>query len=254
MDIHLYLMCYCTESLVASHLPAEEFGAYMAVGPLKKTFGNVAFIEIDPTLRTPELNLDQVEQVCVAHEDGSPRRSKYMSHYRVLEYVPRSACGKLHLTTRDGRVLSLDGQDCDTEGSIDGLHMYAELCPIMSRVVSKLNPSAFTKQITDPNSMIYVPRIFFADTLISLDGEGNLEGFLPYRNPEHIAQCVLEVRDNPDKLAKTVNRNSPLTAFYRTIASGFYLGDAEGLKLYPYPDVATLDADYHQWWRSASLG
>ena len=188
MDIHLYLMCYCTESLVASHLPANEFGAYMAVGPLKKTFGNVVFFEVDPSLRVPELNLDRVEQECVPHEDGSPRRSKYMCHYRVLEHVPLSAFGQLNLTTRDGRVLSLDGQDCDEEGRTDGLHLYAELCPIMSRVVSKLNPTAFSRQITNPDSLISVPRIFFADTLISLDAEGNLENFLPYRNPEHIAQ------------------------------------------------------------------
>ena len=254
MDIHLYLMCYCTESLVASHLPADEFGSYMAVGPLKKNFGNVAFFELDPSFRAPELNLDKLEERCQPHEDGSPKRSKYMSHYRVMEHVPLSAYGQLHLTTRDGRVLSLDGHDCSMEENSDGLHMYAELCPITSRVVSRLNPSAFTRQITDPNSGIYVPRIFFADTLVSLDASGNLESFLPYRNPEHIVSCIKEMQENPNKLAKTVNRNSPLTAFYRTIASGFYLGDARGLKIYPYPDVATLDADYHQWWRSASLG
>jgi hypothetical protein len=254
MDIHLYLSCYGTEALIASHLPAEQFGAYMAVGPLKKSYGNVVFFEIDPTLRMPELHLDRVEELCVPHGDGSPRRSKYMSHYRVMEFIPRSAYGKLHLTTRDGRVMPLEGQDCDMEPQTEGLHLYAELCPITSRVVSKLNPAAFIQQITDPKSNIFVPRIFFADTMISLDAEGNLESFLPYRNPEHIAQCVKEIQQNREKLAKTVNRNSPLTAFYRTIGSGFYLGDVGGIKFYPYPDAATLDADHHEWWRSATLG
>ena len=254
MDIHLYLMCYRTEALVASQLPAEEFGSYMAVGTKKKTFGNVVFFEIDPTFQSDELHLDQVVDKCKPHPDGTPRHSKYMSLYRVLERVPLSAYGKLHLTTRDGRVLSLDGQDYDVPEAIDGPHMYAELCPLTSRIVSRLNPSAFVKRITSPETTVCVPRIFFADTIVEQDDQGRLASYLPYRNPGHIEDCLLEVEERPNKLGKTVDRNPPLMAFYRTIDKGFYLGDSTGIKFYPYPDEATLDADHHKWWRSASMG
>lgn len=36
MDIHLYLMCYRTEALVASQLKAEEFGRVYGSGDTKK--------------------------------------------------------------------------------------------------------------------------------------------------------------------------------------------------------------------------
>lgn len=254
MDIHLYLMCYRTEALVASQLSAEEFGAYMAVGTQKKTFGNVVFFEVDPSLRTPELNLDQVEARCVPHQDGSPRRSKYMSLYRVMEHIPLSAYGKLHLTTRDGRVLSLEGQDYHNHEENHGPYMYAELCPLTSRVVTRLGPAAFTQRITDLSNPISVPRIFFVDNQVAVDSEGRLASYLPYRNPEHVVECLKEVEAHSEKIGKTVDRNPPLVAFYRTIGSGFYLGDAGGIKRYEYPDVATLEAEHHKWWRSASMG
>ena len=254
MDIHLYLMCYRTEALVASQLEAEEFGQYMAVGTRKKTFGNVVFFEIDPKFRSPDLHLDEVEAKCKARPDGTPRRSKYMSLYRVMERIPLSAYGKLHLTTRDGRVLSLDGREFEEEPTSKGPFMYAELCPLTSRVVSHLSPKAFTQRITDSATTVYVPRIFFSDTLVELDSEGRLASYLPYANPGHIEDCLREVEEHPNKLSKTVDRNPPLQAFYRTIASGFYLGDSTGIKFYRYPDVATLDADHHKWWRSASMG
>lgn len=254
MDIHLYLMCYRTEALVASQLEAEEFGSYMAVGTRKKTFGNVLFFEIDPTFRSTELHLEQVEAKCKPHPDGTPRRSKYMSLYRVMERIPLPAYGKLYLTTRDGRVLALDGRNFDDEQNTGGPFMYAELCPLTSRLVSHLSPKAFCQRITNPATTVYVPRIFFADTQIELDSDGHLAGYLPYANPSHIEDCLREVGERPDKLGKTVDRNPPLVAFYRTIASGFYLGDSTGIKFYPYPDVASLDADHHEWWRSASMG
>lgn len=254
MDIHIYLMCYRTEALVASHLVAEEFGAYMAVGTRKKTFGNVMFFEIDPTFRSSELHLDQVEAKCKPHPDGTPRRSKYMSLYRVMERIPLTAYGKLYLTTRDGRVLSLNGRDFDEENNSGGPFMYAELCPLTSRVVSHLGPKAFTQRITEPSSTIYVPRIFFADTLVEFDSEGRLASYLPYAYPSHIEDCIREVEDLPNKLGKTVDRNPPLAAFYRTIAGGFYLGDSTGIKFYAYPDAATLENEHFTWWRSASMG
>ena len=254
MDIHLYLMCYRTEALVASQLEAEEFGSYMAVGTRKKTFGNVIFFEIDPNFRSTELHLDQVEAKCKPHPDGTPRRSKYMSLYRVMERIPLSAYGKLHLTTRDGRVLSLDAQEFGEVDNSSGPFMYAELCPLTSRVVSHLSPKEFAQRITNPATTVYVPRIFFADTQVELDSENRLASYLPYRNPSHIEDCLREVEELPNKLGKTVDRNPPLAAFYRTIATGFYLGDSTGIKYYPYPDEATLDAKHHTWWRSASMG
>lgn len=122
-----------------------------------------------------------------------------MSLYRVMERVPLSAYGKLHLTTRDGRVLSLNGRDFDEENSSEGPFMYAELCPLTSRVVSHLGPKAFAQRITDPKTTVCVPRIFFAETQVELDDGGHLASYLPYANPSHIEDCIREVEEPPQQ-------------------------------------------------------
>ncbi|HMO52399.1 MAG TPA: hypothetical protein PKE26_13075 [Kiritimatiellia bacterium] len=253
MNTHLYLMCYQGEALVASHLNAEQFGAYMAVGTQKHTSGNLLFFELNPEFSSDFLRWPAAKVDCAPHADGSPRRSKYLSIYRVLEHVPLSAFGKLHLVTRDGRVLSLDAANYTESETSASVHLYTELAPVCPRVVSSLSPAAFARFITDPANPVSVPRVFFSDSLIEREADGSLAGYLPYPNPAHIVDCMNDVEGGKTKKTKTVERNPQLVAFYRTIGRGFFLGDAGGIKFYPFPTRDELDDRHHVWWRSASL-
>ena len=51
-----------------------------------------------------------------------------------------------------------------------------------------------------------------------------------------------------------MDREHSVDFFYRLIRRGFYLGDATGVKFYPFPTPDQLDDQYHNWWRSASMG
>lgn len=252
MNVNLYLMAYQGEALVASHLGAEAFGAYMAVGTQKHTSGNLVFFEIDKAACGDAAFVKDAERLCTLHQDGSPRRSKYLSIYRALEVVPLAALKKLHLVTRDGRVLSLEESRYDAGSEERGPNLYTELAPVTPRVVSYLPPSKFAKFITDPSTAIHVPRIFFADSLLDRDADGQLAGYLPYTNPQHIMDCIQAVAV-AEKSAKTVERNPKLIAFYRTIRRGFFVGDQSGLKFFRFPSRDELDDKHHLWWRSASL-
>ncbi|MCS6770736.1 MAG: hypothetical protein NZ740_01770 [Kiritimatiellae bacterium] len=253
MKTHLYFMCYQTEALVASHLDPDAFGAYMAVGTRKHTSGNVIFFEVDPAeaVRTMPV-VAEMEARCVPHPDGSPRRSKYLSIYRVLEHLPLASLGRLYLVTRDGRVMGLDGRPYDDPPEHRGPNFYTELAPVTPRVVSFLPPGKFVKFITDPKNPVHVPRIFFVDSLLDREPDGRLAGYLPYTNPDHIVDCINDVAV-AEKGAKTVERNPKLIAFYRTIRRGFFVGDQSGVKFYEFPSPDELDEKYHVWWRSASL-
>ncbi len=253
MKTHLYFNCYQTEALIASHLTPEEFGAYMAVGTRKHTTGNVVFFEVDAARAAATVPAaGRIEELCKPHPDGSPRRSKYLSTYRVLEHLSLESLGKLYLVTRDGRVLGLDGQTYAGDSEARGPNLYAELSPVAPRVVSFLPPSRFVSFVTDPANLVSVPRIFFADQLLDREPDGRLAGYLPYMNPDHIVDCVNEVAV-AEKSAKIVERNPRLIAFYRTIRRGFFVGDQTGVKIYPYPSADELDEHHHLWWRSASL-
>jgi hypothetical protein len=252
MNIHYYMMCFRSEALVASHLEPEAFGHYMAVGTRKLSRGNVLFFEIDPGLKNGYFRLSDIGSRCIPHEDGSPKRSKYISVYRVMEHIELNLFLKLYLTTADGRTLTLDASPYDEQGETRGVNLYQELCPLTPLVASLLAPAAFTQAMTDPNQPVNAPRLFFADLLTDHDEAGHLAGYLPYSEPAHIADCIKELERKQGKPTKTVARTPVINAFFRTIRRGFFLGDQTGLKYYRFPALRDLETLYARWWRSAS--
>lgn len=252
MKINLYMLCYRFEALVASHLGPEEFGRYMAVGTQKLSRGNVAFFEVAPDLASQYFRLQDLEKRCAPHPDGSPKRSKYVSVYRVLEHLELSQLGRLHLTTFDGRVLALDSSPYDVSQEERGPNLYQELCPLTPLVVSALAPSTFGRFMTEPNNPIGIPRIFFADLLLERDESGQLAGYLPYPDPLHILDCVQEIEQRKSKPTKTVSRDPSGNGFFRTIRRGFFVADQKGIKFYRFPSLRQLEVEHAHWWRSAS--
>jgi hypothetical protein len=253
MAIHLYMSCFRVEALIASQLDPEEFGAYMAVGTEKLSRGQVIFFEIDPQLRSDYFDLERARRECVPHPDGAPKRSHYISIYRVLEHLDLSTFGKLYLTTTDGRTLGIDPRPYDAASDQPGAHLYQELCPVSPLIASAVAPGALVKFITDSANPISVPRIFFADLLADRDATGRLSGSLPYRHPEHLEFCLREVAAAGGKKTKTIERDPGSEFFYRTLRGGFYLGDPTGVKLYPFPDKKELLDTHYYWWRSATM-
>jgi hypothetical protein len=252
MVIHYYMLCYRFEALVASHLDPEAFGRYMSVGTQKNTKGNVLFFEIIPDLKDNYFRLSDIEARCAEHPDGSPKRSKYISIYRVLEHLEVAEFGKLYLGTADGRVLGLEPSDYDSTHEDAGPNLYQELSPVSPMVVSILPPAALIKFITDPANPLRIPRLLFADLLVDRDDSDRLAGYLPYADPRHIEDCIRELETGSDKKTKTVSRDPYLHGFFRTIRRGFFLGDAAHLKFYRFPERRVLEIEHARWWRSAS--
>ena len=246
------MLCYKYEALVASHLEPEAFGRYMATGTQKNTRGNLLFFEIDSSLDHSYFKMDDIETRCAPHMDGSPKRSKYISVYRVLEHIELKYFKNLYLVTADGRVLSLDSTQYDAMDEEIGPNLYEELCPVPPLVVSALGPSSFAKFMTDPSNPVSLPRIFFVDMLLDRDETGRLAGYLPYTDPLHIIDCINDLEKGTGKKTKTVSRNAKHHGFFRTIRRGFFLGDQTGLKFYPFPERRVLEVEHAKWWRSAS--
>lgn len=251
MDIHYYMLCYRSEALIASNLEPEAFGLYMSVGTHKNTRGNLLFFEIDNSLQSSYFNLTDIEKRCQSNEFNLITRTKYISIYRVLEHLDLSVFGDLYLSTADGRVMQLGASsDYNYSSAFNEVHLYQELCPVPPMVVSSLDPGSFVKFMTSDSNPVHVPRLFFADMLLNRDDRGRLAGYLPYEDQEHIEDCIREVEWG--KQTKTVFRSPHLHSFFRTIKSGFYLGDQSGLKFYKFPSLEELEVEHSQWWHSAT--
>ena len=254
MTIHLYLSLI-PEALIASMLTPEEFGAYYAVGTQKKSRGQAIFFEVDPKFRSDAFRLDEAKTRCVSHDDGSPKKSVYISVYRVLENVPMKALQKLYLTTQDGRTLGLESSNkIPIDGN--GLHLYREISPIPLLVVSSLGPKGFYDLIvTDPDALVKIPAVCFAELRLSQLASDPLNGDigdLPYNNIEHLRNCLVALKTKQVH-TKMVDRLPTTGIPYRTIKNGFFVGNQRKLRYFPLPEEEELVAKHYRWWRSATM-
>lgn len=245
-----YYLVATPESLIASHLNPFDFGNYLAIGTKKNLRSQSIFFELDPD--ELDLPLEYINLKLVPYENGEPKRSVYLSIYRVFESIPMEALKSLFLVTDDGKVLELKSKDHVPETKKE-IHLYQQFNPFKTMVASKLNPVEFIVFLTDPNKPISVPKLFFVELQLNqLANDPTLPlKNLPYRNPAHLRECLIKLHQSSERLTKTVLREQQAELPYRTIEDGFYIGDHSNFLFYPFPSYEELESTYFSWWRSA---
>ena len=254
MNTHYYLSVYPLEALIASQLEPDAFGRYMALGRIRGSNERIMFIEIDGEFGA-SLPWDVAHSQCVPHEDGTPKHSVWMSVYRTLEQIPIDRLRTLHMTTRDGRTLTIDPTPSPVEDNGSEYFIYQELCPLHPLVVSRLAPDAFARFMTDPGNNVAVPKVIYAD-LKHVDPEGYVDsgniGAAYDKNLEHLKACIAAVTSSPDKPNKNVERS--VDSFtYQIIDRGVYAGDGSTLVHYRMPSREELKQNHYDWARSAMI-
>jgi hypothetical protein len=253
MTIHLYFSLI-PEALIASMLPPEQFGQYYATGHKFKSKGQALFFEVDPTYRHEYFDIDGAYARCVAKPDGSPKNSAYVSMYRVMEHLTMNSLGMLYLTTANGATIGIS-RAREVPTAAPELHMYQDLAPINSLVVSRLEPAQFCADVTSaPTRSFHFPALCFVELELgplARDPENGLDDDLPYSFMQHLREALMEL--GPDKRNKLVHRVHSLVFPFRMVKGGFYLGIGSEFVFYPMPSVTVLRRDHGNWWRSANL-
>jgi hypothetical protein len=54
-----------------------------------------------------------------------------------------------------------------------------------------------------------------------------------------------------EKRTKTVLRYMQGDLKYRTIKTGFFIGEQDRFLFYPFPSINEMEGKYYTWWRSA---
>lgn len=245
-----YYLVATPESLITSHLNPFEFGNYLAVGTKKNLRSQSIFFELDSDkLQIPT---EYIDQKLVPYPDGEPKRSVYLSIYRVLESIHLAAFRNLYLATDDGKVLELRSSAYLPERDKE-IHLYQQFNPFKTMVASKLDPEEFIKFLTDTTKPVSVPKLFFVELQLNqLANDPTLPlKNLPYRNPAHLRECLIKLHQSSERLTKTVLRERQNELPYRIIEDGFFIGDQENYLFYPFPDYNELESTYFSWWRSA---
>jgi hypothetical protein len=255
MRKHLYLSLF-PEALIASQLPPDEFGNYIAIGDYRKLHGRAMFIEVDPDFRHPFFEIEAGLDRCVPRKDGGLKRSVYIAGYRVLEHMDFSMLRKLYLVTEFGQVLGLDSSD-EIPKSDDAFHLYQEVAPVTPLVASTHSPRSFIKFVTrgSENTLLKWPAICFVSLKIgelANDPQDGSCGNLPYTYVSHLRECLLDLKHRTRKQRKLVDRNHIPDFPYSAIKEGVYLGKPEEVLFYPMPSHDEMREKHHNWWRSAN--
>lgn len=254
--IYYYVMFFPTEALIASQLEPKIFGAYMARGSKKGSAELLTFAEIKGGFGE-YFDWDYAKKKCVAHDDGRPKQSLYLSIYRVIEHIPLEQYNEIYLVTKDGSTLELSQAPYKKPDNWEGYGLYKELCPVSPFVASSLEPKAFADYIiNDTSKKITVPALIFSDVK-HIDFEekektGNI-GNMFDRDFDHLHDCIDQVINQKDKITKTIDRSFDSKFTYQIVDTGFYIAKEKSILFYPMPTREALKEIDYDWGKSANI-
>lgn len=252
---HLYMILYPNEALVASELDPEAFGKHYSIGSPKHYVGKVIFAEIDLNFRNDYFAIDEMLEQTTSGKPGVPKRTKFISSYRVLEHVDLNAIKKLYLVTVDGQVLGIEPQlEYKVSHKEDRIRVFMEICPINLLVASNLTPPSFAYHVVKEVKGKSAPKLFF--TQLDIDVQSLLEAELfvapiPNVNPSHLKACIQELKDNPKKRTKTISLFSNFDNIsYAKIRHGYWISNGEEMLFFKMPSPEELERINYSWYRS----
>ncbi len=254
---HLYMIVFPINALVASQLEPDKFGEHYTIGSAKHFSGKVIFAEIDINYRNDYFDIESYLTRTLAHEDGGPKKTKFVGSYNVLENIHLSAIQKLYLCTTNGKVLPLEAKEFKPITKPNMIRLYQEVTPLDNFIACNLDHFEFGKYITTESVSKGAPKLCF--TQIDFDIEQFLEIHknkdvfnieLPNVNPYRFYDCIMELKENPEKKTKTISLGGILGDIsYKLLRHGFWFIGGDESKFFPMPSEAELEDKYYYWWK-----
>ena len=254
--IYYYVVFFPVEAMIASQLDPKSFGSYMARGSKKGSAELLMFAEVE-AIFGDFFDWEYAKKKCVPHPDGRLKHSLYLSIYRVIEHIPLEQYKKIYLVTKDGSTLPLSQEPYQKPSNWEGYGLYKELCPVSPFIASSLDPKALANYIiNDTEKKITVPAIIFSDVKhINFDEKrktGNI-GTMFDRDSDHLRDCIDLVRNQKDKITKTIDRSFDSKFTYQIVDTGFYIAKGKSILFYPMPTWEALKEIDYDWGKSANI-
>lgn len=254
----LYAIMHPNYALVASMLPPTEFGKHYTLGSSRFFHGQVIYAEIDVNYRHPYFPIDRYLDETRPNADGSPKRTKFVKCYRVLEHLELSAFHGLYVTSSLGKVLALRPEPYEKEHERGYVRTFQEICPLSTVVLTYMTPQEFGKFITDPEQPKGAPKVMFCQIdfdvdsyLDEIDRDPFITSPIPNVHSHKLRDQILELRANPAKRVKGISLDSVLgrLSFVR-LRTGFWIAAGAELLYFPIPDRQVLESVHYEWYRS----
>ncbi|MCA9780493.1 MAG: hypothetical protein KC800_27405, partial [Candidatus Eremiobacteraeota bacterium] len=215
---HLYAIMHPNRALVASQLEPMEFGRQYSVGTKRYYQGKILFVEVDPEYRNDHFAIDKFLEETVEHEDGSPKRTKIISSYRVLEHLDLAAMGDLYAVTVQGQTLQLSKTEYDPgEAKAGKIRIIQEINPLQLLVATTSDHKSFGAQMTAAGNPKGAPKLFYTEIALDVDGflkEWEQNPFLPPPipgvHPQKLSSALTYLKENSEPSTATIGLASVL--------------------------------------------
>jgi len=245
-------------ALVGSMLGPKEFGNHYTVGSSRYFHGQVVFAEIDPGFRNDYFPIDKMLEEVVPKEDGTPKRTKFISCYRVLEHLDFSAFLNLYVSSVDGKTLELKKEPYEKKHDAGFLRTFQEITPLNSLVLSYMTPPEFGSYITDPEQPKSAPKVMFTQIDLNIDEFLSLieanpfhDSPLPNVHPQKLKEQILEIKGAPGKKTKGISLSSVFgSVSFLRLRSGFWFAGGGELIYYPIPPEEDLRKNHYEFYRT----
>lgn len=259
---HLYAIMYPNFALVASQLDPADFVRYYSVGSARYYSGKMLFVEIDINYRNDYFRIEEILAQTTEHPDGSPKMTKFISSYRVLEHLSVESMGALYACTVNGDVLRIEPQSYTPSPSNSRISILQELNPVQLLVASSFDLVTLGKYLTTPGNPRGCPKLFF--TQIDLDVDRFLADWknnpflaapIPGVHPQKLATVLEALKADPQPRTKSIGIQSIFDRVsYSRIGNGFFVASEEGeFKHYPMPSQEVLQRDHYSWWKHSDM-
>ena len=257
---HLYLVVHPNHSLVASQLDAERFIKHYVRESARYFEGRLVFVELDPDFRHPYFDVDGAYAQLKPHEDGSPKATKFISSYRVLEHVGFDAMGKLYICDESGGFVALEPSAKGSEPPHGGedLRVILEIDPVKFMVLTRLGLQEYALFATDPDNSKGAPKMLYAELDLPVDDfmreaeeSPYVSSFFPGIHPDRLRAAILELRKSPGKYVKGISLNCPFDRIsYKLLRGGLVFASPEGIKYYPLLSLEEVERNHYKFWKS----
>lgn len=272
---HLYLVVHPNHSLVASQLDAERFIKHYVRESARYFEGKLVFVELDPEFRHPYFDVESAYAQLKPHEDGSPKATKFISSYRVLEHVDFAAMGKLYICDASGGYVALapasEGSSAGTAAACgdtsndpngDELRVILEVDPVKFIVLTRLGLTEYARFATDSSNSKGAPKMLYTELDLSTDDfmreteeSPYVTSFFPGIHPERLRAAIRELHRSPSKDVKGISLYCPLDRIsYKQLRSGFVFAgggaSSECIKFYPLLPLDEVERRYYKFWKN----
>ncbi|MGA2546719.1 MAG: hypothetical protein ABSF43_09240 [Rectinemataceae bacterium] len=263
-ESHLYLVVHPNHSLVASQLDAERFIKHYMRESTRYFEGKLVFVELDRDFRDPYFDVEGAYAQLKPHEDGSPKATKFISSYRVLEHVSFEAMGRLYICDASGGYVVLEPAPEGTPDgaviapSVDELRVILEVDPVKFIVLTRLGLTEYARFATDPANSKGAPRMLYTQLDLSVDDfireteeSPYVTSFFPGIHPERLRAAIRELRRSPSKDVKGLSLYCPLDRIsYKLLRGGFVFASPERFRFYPLLSLDEVERKYYKFWKS----